>query len=69
MAVVPLPGSRAVVAVAALSADALVARWRARPLPLVGRVAEGRALVDLRSILPGEDADLTDALAESAGAA
>jgi L-seryl-tRNA(Ser) seleniumtransferase len=52
-----------------LTADQLAARWRARDLPLVGRVAEGRALVDLRTILPGEDALLLEALRESGSAA
>lgn len=63
------PSRALAVAVPGVAPDTLAARWRTRPLPLVGRVAQGRALVDLRSILPGEDADLTDALAESAGAA
>jgi L-seryl-tRNA(Ser) seleniumtransferase len=49
-----------------LSADALAARWRARPLPLVGRIADGRALADLRSIRPEEDGELADALAGTA---
>lgn len=51
------------------SADALAARWRTQPVPLVGRVASGRALADLRSIQPQEDAELTDVLARSAGPA
>jgi L-seryl-tRNA(Ser) seleniumtransferase len=63
------PSRALAVAVPGVAPDTLAARWRARPLPLVARVAEGRALVDLRSILPGEDEDLTDALAESAGEA
>ena len=54
------------VAAVGRSADALAARWRTRPLPLVGRLAEGRALVDLRSIRPEEDLELTDALAGTA---
>jgi len=56
------------VTVAGLSADALAARWRDRALPLVGRIAEGRALVDLRSIQSEEDLELIDALAGAAGA-
>jgi hypothetical protein len=57
------------VTVGGLSADALAARWRAREVPLVGRVADGRALVDLRTILPEEDGLLGRALIESAAAA
>jgi hypothetical protein len=44
------------------SPDALVSAWRALPVPLVGRVADDRALVDLRSIAPEEDAELCEAL-------
>ena len=54
------------VAVRGVSADALAARWRARPVPLVGRIAEGRALIDLRSIKPEEDTELAEALADTA---
>jgi L-seryl-tRNA(Ser) seleniumtransferase len=60
------PSRALAVAVAGVAPEAVAARWRGRPLPLVGRVAEGRALVDLRSILPEEDADLIEALAASA---
>lgn len=63
------PSRALAVAVRGLSADALAARWRARELPLVGRVADGRALVDLRTILPEEDSLLARALAETAAAA
>jgi L-seryl-tRNA(Ser) seleniumtransferase len=45
-----------------LSPDDLVSAWRALPVPLVGRVADDRALVDLRSIGADEDAELCDAL-------
>lgn len=39
----------------AISADALAASLRAGAPPVVGRVEEGRVLLDLRSILPEED--------------
>ncbi|MGH9398908.1 MAG: L-seryl-tRNA(Sec) selenium transferase [Thermoanaerobaculia bacterium] len=55
------------VAAPGVSPDALAARWRAQPMPLIGRVALGRALVDLRSIPPEEDGALEDVLASSAG--
>jgi L-seryl-tRNA(Ser) seleniumtransferase len=40
----------------AASADALAARLRSGSPPIIGRVEEGRVLLDLRSILPDEDA-------------
>jgi L-seryl-tRNA(Ser) seleniumtransferase len=43
------------VSVAGLSADELASRLRAATPPVVGRVEEGRVLLDLRSILPEED--------------
>jgi L-seryl-tRNA(Ser) seleniumtransferase len=63
------PSRALAVTVRGLSADELAARWRARELPLVGRVSDGRALVDLRTILPDEDSLLARALAESVAAA
>lgn len=39
----------------AMSADALASSLRAGAPPIVGRVEEGRVLLDLRSILPEED--------------
>ncbi len=57
------PSRALAVTVAGLSADQLAARWRALPVPLVGRVNEGRAQVDLRTILEGEDGELAEALA------
>ena len=63
------PSRALAAAVRGLSADALAARWRSRETPLVGRVADGRALVDLRTILPDEDSLLARALAESAAGA
>jgi Selenocysteine synthase [seryl-tRNASer selenium transferase] len=40
------------------------ARLRARELPVLARVAEGRLVLDLRSVSPDEDADLASALRE-----
>jgi L-seryl-tRNA(Ser) seleniumtransferase len=54
----------------AMSADELASRLRAGTPPIVGRVEEGRVLLDLRSILPEEDPIVTRALlatAEPAG--
>ena len=43
------------------------ARLRARELPVLARVAEGRLVLDLRSVAPGEDAELASALREAGG--
>ena len=48
---------------AARSADALAALLREASPPVVGRVERGRVLLDLRSIMPEEDADVARALA------
>jgi L-seryl-tRNA(Ser) seleniumtransferase len=45
-----------------LSADALAAALRRRPLPVVARVEEGRVLLDLRSVAPEDDGALAAAL-------
>jgi L-seryl-tRNA(Ser) seleniumtransferase len=46
-----------------LSADELNARLRAHTPPVIARVEEGRALLDLRTVFPEQDASLTAALA------
>ena len=43
------------------------ARLRARELPVLARVAEGRLVLDLRSVAPGEDAELASALRKAGG--
>jgi len=46
-----------------LSADALAARLRAaEPLPIIGRVEEGRVLLDLRTVFPEQDTVIVQAL-------
>jgi L-seryl-tRNA(Ser) seleniumtransferase len=52
------------VSVAGLSPDGLASRLRAATPPVVGRVEEGRVLLDLRSILPEEDGIVERALRE-----
>ncbi len=47
---------------ATLSAESLAARLRAASPPIVGRVEEGRLLLDLRSIAPEEDSAVEAAL-------
>jgi L-seryl-tRNA(Ser) seleniumtransferase len=50
-----------------LSADELAAKLRSGSPPVVGRVEEGRVLLDLRSVMPEEDGILERALREVAG--
>jgi len=45
-----------------LPADALLAALRAGALPVIGRIEEGRVLLDLRSVREDEDAALASAL-------
>lgn len=49
-----------------LAEDEAAARLRARELPVLARVAEGRLVLDLRAVAPEEDADLASALRETA---
>ncbi len=44
-------------------ADALLAALRSRALPVIGRIEDGRVLLDLRSVAEDEDAELAAALA------
>ena len=65
------PGAR--IASVALSvggdAVALEQALRARETPIVARVAEGRVLLDLRTVRPAEDAIVARALLAAAGGA
>jgi L-seryl-tRNA(Ser) seleniumtransferase len=45
-----------------LSADELAARLRANEPAIVGRVEEGRLLLDLRTVFPGEESAILSAL-------
>jgi L-seryl-tRNA(Ser) seleniumtransferase len=49
-----------------LSADELNTRLRAHTPPVIARVEEGRVLLDLRTVFPEQDANLTTALASLA---
>ncbi len=42
--------------------DALAARLRALPIPVIGRIGQGRLWLDCRCLEPGEEADFTDQL-------
>jgi L-seryl-tRNA(Ser) seleniumtransferase len=46
-----------------LSADSLRTRLRANHPPIIGRVEDGRVLLDLRTVFPEQDAHLATALA------
>jgi L-seryl-tRNA(Ser) seleniumtransferase len=48
--------------------DDLAARLRKRPLPVVARIADGRLLLDLRTVDPAEDDEIRAALAEASAA-
>src|SRR5215470_2972912 len=61
-----LPTFLLAIAVESLSADELAARLRANSPPVVVRVEEGRVLLDLRTVLKDEEADVLRALMEIA---
>ena len=46
-----------------LSADSLSTLLRRNEPPVIGRIKEGEVLLDMRTLLDGEDRDLRDALA------
>lgn len=47
---------------AMVSAQELSARLRARELPVIGYIEKGKLKLDLRTIFPGQDADLIEAI-------
>jgi L-seryl-tRNA(Ser) seleniumtransferase len=47
-----------------LSADALARRLRESTPPVIARIEEGQLLLDLRTVLPGEDTEVEQALLE-----
>jgi L-seryl-tRNA(Ser) seleniumtransferase len=61
-----LPTVLLAIAVESLSADELAARLRANSPPVVVRVEEGRVLLDLRTIMEDEEAELLRALMQIA---
>ena len=65
---VTLPSRALVVEVADCSAAALAAVLRAGSPPLVGRIADDRLLLDLRTVDPRDDHDLVEAVANAARA-
>jgi L-seryl-tRNA(Ser) seleniumtransferase len=52
---------------AANGADELLRRLRGNDPPVVARIAEGRVLLDLRTVLPAEEAEIVTALERIAG--
>ena len=59
---VELPTWLIAIAIDALSADALETRLRQMTPPLVGRIEDGRVLLDLRTVSPDQDALVVTAL-------
>jgi L-seryl-tRNA(Ser) seleniumtransferase len=60
-----LPGETLPTALLALDVpapDAFAARLRGADTPIIARIAEGRVLFDPRTVLPGQDDALLDAL-------
>ena len=45
------------------TADRALACLRERPDPIIGRIEDGRVLLDPRTVLPGQDDAIADALA------
>jgi L-seryl-tRNA(Ser) seleniumtransferase len=60
-----LPTRLVAVRHASLSPAELAARLRKAPTPVVARVGDGRLLLDLRTVSPGEEQALRDALREA----
>jgi L-seryl-tRNA(Ser) seleniumtransferase len=58
-----LPSAAVALAAAPLGAEALSRALRAAAVPVIARVAEGRVLLDARTLLPGDEADVEAALA------
>ena len=50
-------------------AEALAARLRAAAVPVIGRIQDGRLLLDPRTVLPGQGAALVDSVRRAAAAA
>jgi L-seryl-tRNA(Ser) seleniumtransferase len=59
----PFPSRALAISLPPLSAEDLAARLRGGTPAIVARIEDGRLLLDLRSIAPGEDAEVIDALA------
>lgn len=59
-----LPTTLVRIVPAACSLDALAKRLRLRPLPIVGRIGDEGWLTDPRTLRPGDDEELIQALAE-----
>ncbi len=62
-----LPGERLATTLVALNApkshaNAVLARLRERPVPVFGRVEAGQVVLDPRTVLPGEDEALLEAV-------
>jgi L-seryl-tRNA(Ser) seleniumtransferase len=59
--------SHGVAMAAAIGADELLSRLRGNDPPVVARIAEGRVLLDLRTVFPAEEAEIVTAIERIAG--
>jgi L-seryl-tRNA(Ser) seleniumtransferase len=57
-----LPTYLLAVTSAKLSADEMLTRLRANPIPIIARVEDGRVLFDLRTVFPEQDSQIAAAL-------
>jgi L-seryl-tRNA(Ser) seleniumtransferase len=64
----PIASAGIAIAVGGGRADLLAARLRAGRPPIVGRVADGALVLDLRTVAPADDTRLTAALARALAA-
>ena len=62
-----LKGSAVAVTARAFGADALAARLRAAPVPVVARISEGRLLLDVSTMLQEELAPAAEAVKAGCG--
>jgi L-seryl-tRNA(Ser) seleniumtransferase len=62
----PFPSRALAVSLENLSAEGLAARLRASDPPIIARIEDSRLLLDLRSVDPGEDATVEEALSRLA---
>ncbi|MBI4865136.1 MAG: L-seryl-tRNA(Sec) selenium transferase, partial [Candidatus Riflebacteria bacterium] len=64
---VPIPSWALAVRSSSLSADRLAAQLRLNSPPIIGRIREDEVILDLRTVLPGEEMQVLEALRRIAG--
>ena len=63
-----LPSHGVAVTISGLGADELLARLRGHQPPVIARVEHGRVVLDMRTVLPGEEGEIVTALKSACGA-